>query len=358
MIENIIRKYFSSKHPNKDKGKLYDYIIDHQDEFLDHFDEAEWNALCNQESLPQQDEEDVHSIRSIASAKFSIKKVVAAAAVIALILTAGYFFIRPGQPQKTIIAQTGVRPFTEVFNKNNSEKTIVLPDSSVILLKPNSVVKYYNDYNQSGRRDIYLEGEALFKVHKDVTRRFSVFCDSTVTIALGTEFIVSNSSRKKVIVRLLSGKIVVSKAIINRDDQKYYLTAGNSILYDIASQRFTANYDNNENAAGVSKNAYHAPVEMKEPATGNEDDAAVSPAAAINKAPGKRFSNQSLEYVLEYLSHKYHTNIQYPTKDISNITFIGTIHPDESIQSILKNIALMNDFKIDFDSSGNTYTIR
>ncbi|MEO1010268.1 MAG: FecR domain-containing protein [Bacteroidota bacterium] len=97
------------------------------------------------------------------------------AAVIALLLTASYFFLN-----------TLDEEVTTQFAEN---KEVVLPDESEILLNADSHITY-SEKNWEKDRYVTLEGEAFFKVAKG--KRFTVATkDGTVTV-LGTQFNVEN----------------------------------------------------------------------------------------------------------------------------------------------------------------------
>lgn len=67
---------------------------------------------------------------------------------------------------------------------------IVLGDGIAVVLAPGSRLRYSVADSGIGRRDVFLEGEALFKVRHDSTRPFIVHTADAVTEDLGTEFSV------------------------------------------------------------------------------------------------------------------------------------------------------------------------
>ncbi len=98
------------------------------------------------------------------------------AAVVLLIVLAGPFTVSDPhymQAHRTVIG---------------TQKTVTLPDGSVLLLNTNSHVDVeYSDQ----KRDVYLhKGEVHFTVAKDAQRPFSVHADGRVVTATGTAFAV------------------------------------------------------------------------------------------------------------------------------------------------------------------------
>lgn len=68
--------------------------------------------------------------------------------------------------------------------------TIRLADGSRVILAAASRLQYAEPFGQNGRRDIHLEGEALFEVEHDAQRPFLVYTSRGVTEDLGTTFSV------------------------------------------------------------------------------------------------------------------------------------------------------------------------
>jgi transmembrane sensor len=95
---------------------------------------------------------------------------------------------------------------------NNSDKpmNIFLPDSSVVELAVNSRVSYPCNFDSGSTRDIYLSGEAFFKVAKNPNKPFRVFANEIVTKVLGTSFKVRSFEKDSVIqVIVKTGKVSV-----------------------------------------------------------------------------------------------------------------------------------------------------
>ena len=87
------------------------------------------------------------------------------------------------------------------------QKTIILPDSSVVILNANSTVSYSNNWNETKPREVYLKGEAFFSVvHKKNSQRFIVHTKDLDVQVLGTKFNV-NTRHSQTKVFLKSGKV-------------------------------------------------------------------------------------------------------------------------------------------------------
>ncbi|UOQ69836.1 FecR family protein [Hymenobacter volaticus] len=116
------------------------------------------------------------------------------------------------------------------YNQTSQVQRFVLPDSSAITLHPGSRLRYQTAF-VGPRREVYLQGEAYFKVHKNPAQPFLVFTKQVVTTVLGTSFRVkayAGSSEASVAVR--EGKVAVQA----RKDAKLTATpaqpASNGVL--------------------------------------------------------------------------------------------------------------------------------
>ncbi|CAN5733400.1 hypothetical protein BH24BAC1_BH24BAC1_30910 [soil metagenome] len=118
-----------------------------------------------------------------------------AAAVLLLVLSsvAAYYFLT--QMKETVSTQ-----YSET-------RTLHLPDGSVVVLNSNSSLRYRTGWARTGVRELWLDGEAYFKVtHTPDHQRFVVHTDGLQVEVLGTEFNVFNR-RDQVKVLLSSGKV-------------------------------------------------------------------------------------------------------------------------------------------------------
>jgi ferric-dicitrate binding protein FerR (iron transport regulator) len=128
---------------------------------------------------------------------------IAAVFIGALLLAAGYFLIND-------YLQT-----TRLSTNYGETKEAELPDGSTIILNANSTIKYASQWSSDHVREVWLEGEAFFSVHKKNTFapgsgftpvKFIVHTQDLDVEVLGTEFTVSKRNLSTQ-VTLNSGKI-------------------------------------------------------------------------------------------------------------------------------------------------------
>ncbi len=88
--------------------------------------------------------------------------------------------------------------------------SMVLPDGSSVELAAGSRISYPNDFGSGNSRDIYLSGEAFFKIARNSGQPFRVFANEIVTKVLGTSFSVRSYEKDTTIsVTVRTGKVSV-----------------------------------------------------------------------------------------------------------------------------------------------------
>ncbi|MFA5849754.1 MAG: FecR domain-containing protein [Bacteroidales bacterium] len=70
---------------------------------------------------------------------------------------------------------------------------LVLPDGTEVHLNSNSTLKYPSKFSE-GKREVYLDGEAFFRVRHSESIPFLVITNKSITKVLGTEFNVKSDS--------------------------------------------------------------------------------------------------------------------------------------------------------------------
>jgi ferric-dicitrate binding protein FerR (iron transport regulator) len=171
-------------------------------------------------------------------------KVAAALFIPALIGAGAYLFSseRDMQTQNvaTNIPQTsGQTRQKQLANPTTYEKKILLADGSEVSLRPNSEIRVGKNF-EGNLREVYLTGEAFFKVKRDESRPFVVYTNEVVTRVLGTSFnIKAYQNDKEITVAVKTGKVSVytqgkekkaepiheviltpnQKVVYNRDDE-------------------------------------------------------------------------------------------------------------------------------------------
>jgi transmembrane sensor len=166
---------------------------------------------------------------------FSLKKLVRVAAIfggVLLVLTALLIF---NKEDKSVLVKTDY----------GNLKSLVLPDSSQVVLNANSTIKFNKKWNKNTNREVWLKGEAFFNVrhlNKDSSEiqkyeQFIVHTEELTVEVLGTAFDI-RQRRERTEVVLETGKIKVSFA--DKETKDIIMKPGDKLVY-------------NANGAGVIK---------------------------------------------------------------------------------------------------------
>lgn len=156
------------------------------------------------------------------------------AASLLICLAAGYYLLQPDPTGPVAPAsQTQTADFTLVENNTTASRRAILPDGSIAVLSPHSIIRYPNG-DQHGARELFLEGEAYFDVAHNAERPFFVYAGNVITRVLGTSFIVSNRGEHETItVAVKTGKVTVYSR--KAAHKKTVLTPNQEAVYDKAT---------------------------------------------------------------------------------------------------------------------------
>ncbi|MNJ87680.1 fec operon regulator FecR [compost metagenome] len=259
-------------------------------------------------------------------------KYLAAASVITLVSFGLWFLATPnsgklvGNPIAKLNRQT-ISQWKEIRNTDANTHKILLPDSSVVKLYPNTSIKFAKIFRKDSR-SIYLTGKAFFEVKKDPKRPFSVYAGGLKTTALGTAFTINtNESGNRISVKLHHGKIVVRNSTVPSQPAVYIDIAGAGLIYNPAM-----------------KTAVLVPV--------SRSAKLVPEASVIHEGSTIIFKNTPLLSVMQVLKETYQVKISAENSIIGNTTYTGTIDPQkETAEEVLKVICMINNLTLHSDGT-------
>jgi transmembrane sensor len=232
------------------------------------------------------------------------------------------------------------------INTTGSSKIFLLQDGSRIVLWDKSEVHFPEPFT-GNKRDIILKGKADFKVAKDSTRPFTVYCGDIATTVLGTTFTVSAYDYASLMtVRLYEGKVLVKSydSVQGRMKYEYVLKPGQEFVFDKKQSTAIVRRFN----GGHSFKKEEEEEILYEPS-------ADEPVTTGTKGSWFMFNNQSLAQVFEQLANMYEVKIIYSKKEVKNMYFIGKYNKSDSLEHILKQIAILNNLTV--TKADNTFTI-
>jgi len=175
-------------------------------------------------AVEQSGESDLSGLKKFPVVKSRRRRAVRYALVISLIIFSGMFWFFRHSENETEILRT-------VVNNTNMPQELVLNDSTIVTLEPKAKIEYPEVF-KSKLRNVYLQGNANFKVKRDVEHPFKVHSENMVATVLGTVFNIKKSGDSALVVELLKGKLNVE--ILNskmETEQSVILTPNERAVY-------------------------------------------------------------------------------------------------------------------------------
>lgn len=340
----LIRKFLENKCTREEADVVSAYLAAHPDAMDQLLPVAEWEqtpaATLVDGSVTEQWYANVRKeMPGVVKPLFSRSWMRVAAAVV---LLAGAFslyrLLIPATQQQNAAAPAQVIAATQIEKhvSNHTGKTIthMLEDQSRIDLSPGSEIVFMQPLD-SNKRDIRLEGEAVFHVAKDKHRPFTVYTPNFSTTALGTVFRVRSLSHQNLSsVKLISGKVVVQD--LGKRSAPVFLHPGEECRFSNKSNRLWISKDQDEEVVRTPK-------------------ISVKPALRADESMEISFSNSPLDEVLLKLGDLYQVTIDASQISLTGRTFTGSFARDQPIADVLSTIAALNNFKV--LHQGSVYTL-
>lgn len=192
---------------------------------------------------------------------------------------------------------------------------VELPDGTQVSLGSKTTFHYDKDFGKD-KRIVYLEGEAYFEVAKQKDKPFIVKTTEQDIEALGTKFnVMAYPTDSLVITTLLEGSVRLmtlggGRETILRPDQQF--------IYNRNRKTASLNYVDARQYTSWTTGYYY-------------------------------FSEQTLDAILDRLSHVYGAEFTVLSKSLNKRTFTGTFYRGESIKDIMEviNLSVPIKYKID-----------
>jgi len=168
------------------------------------------------------------------------------AAAILLIISLGgatsqFFFSRSSSP---MYAEMN----TIVKTERGQTSKVILPDSTIVYLNASTELIYSNNFMLENR-EVTVEGEAYFKVHKDKLNPFVVDCDKVQVKVLGTEFYVRTDGEDNTVgvildegqVELMHSQAKFTNAVLKPGERAIFNENNNQLSVDeVNSYKYTS----------------------------------------------------------------------------------------------------------------------
>lgn len=150
----------------------------------------------------------------------------AIAALIVVVSTISLLFFEAKQPKPS--QQQLVKVISNAYGE---QRSITMPDGSVIYLNAGSRISY-NEGFTAQKRMVKLEGEAFFDVVHETNRPFIVQTGKVSTTVLGTSFNIKAFKARPVEVTVETGKVGVVFKKANHKDEVNFLLPNEQLLID------------------------------------------------------------------------------------------------------------------------------
>lgn len=271
------------------------------------------------------------------------------AATVLLAISSLIYFSNETKPVESPLAERKtqvVSPAADAPNNNNTERndsetprSLLLNDGSEIVLYSNSELSYEKEFSGVNRQ-VFLKGKADFSVTKDSAKPFTVFSGDISTTVLGTKFTVTAFENSVIAsVRLYEGKVMVrsTNSATKKFRKDYVLLPGQEIVY------------NRSNGDVLVRSFAKATIGKQEQQVENIE------VPDNFKGSWFMFNNQPLPDVFDQLQALYGVDIKYNRRDLDKMYFIGKFDQTDSINRILKKIALLYQLKVAHHD--NKYTV-
>ena len=350
VIENLLRKVFEGKFNLNEKQQLYDlletsenensikeilfkhlteYNDDQSDNKVIDFDRL-YNEILNE--IKQNDILETERLKL--TRKTKLKRIllysssIAAVFIIAFYLGSLFSMTNKNISSEPVIAVN----YNEIKAPFGSKSEIKLPDGTQVMLNAGSTLKYSSDFN-SNNRDLILDGEAYFKVAKNIDLPLIVNAGNINIKATGTEFNVKAYSDEGIIeTTLIEGKVEISQKGDNDEGKMLELTPNQKAIYVKESDRIT-----------LGKIKEIEPLAVK-PAKVFSDKLLVSPKVDVDQVTAWTrnkliIRGENLESLCIKLQRKYNVTFVLGNEEIKKYRFSGVLL-DETLEQVLNVIKL------------------
>jgi Fe2+-dicitrate sensor, membrane component len=267
--------------------------------------------------------------RKIRRLSFSFTKM-AAAVFLSFLLGAASYYIISSQQEKTPEVIAAVET-TKVMVPLGSKSKVELPDGSLVTLNAGSKLHYHTTFGKE-TREVWLEGEAYFKVAKNAKIPFVVRAKEVTIKALGTEFNVKAYPEEKMVqTTLVNGLVSVLQAKASSDTQELMMKPKQTVtIYDEGTRTIDEELEpvkEKEKVAIQYADARKPKVELK--------DEVKTELYTSWKDSRWVIESESIEEVAMKLQRRYDVQIIIANNDLKQYPFTGIL-TDETLEQVLE----------------------
>ena len=134
--------------------------------------------------------------------------------------------------------------FVENQNTSNQPMSIKMSDGSEIVLQKDTRIKYPKVFEKS-KREVYLVGEAFFKVKRNPQRPFIIYTKKLITQVLGTSFTIKANpdiEEERVIVKTGKVSVLAQTEVSPRNNKSniantIIVTPNQEVVYELSKAK-------------------------------------------------------------------------------------------------------------------------
>ncbi|RPE05419.1 DUF4974 domain-containing protein [Chitinophaga lutea] len=228
----------------------------------------------------------------------------------------------------TILLWPGKEPAAPAITANqqniqpeHENNFIALPDGSSVLVSAGSRLQYPASF-EGGKREVYLEGKALFTVQQQSSRPFIVHTGALQTTVLGTTFEINAPATGDITVTVLNGRVQVASETTTLG----VLSANEQMIYNTASRA-------------------HQQLQL------------ATPPQPAWQQQDLLFDDVTLRQAAGLLEERFDVHISIPDETLQQQRFTTTFAREESLEQVLKSICDFNHAAYKKDKENNTIII-
>jgi transmembrane sensor len=209
------------------------------------------------------------------------------------------------------IAPTGTAQWSTLAVPSTMDYKLSLPDGTGVWLNAQTRIHFPSSF-QGARREVYVQGEAFFKVSKDRQHPFIVHAGQTEVQVLGTSFNINTYATDCSVTSLVEG------AVINRDahGSEIALRPGTQAVYSSDRHFSTRPFDETEVLSWM-KGIYY-------------------------------FHDTPLKDISKVISRWYNAEVYFKDTGMQSKTFSGQLDKAKTLQVFLDNLNLSEEMHAAF----------
>ena len=358
-LDILFEKYLENKCTEAEKNQLLDFISKSDNErsfkeiLLSHLNEFQeghngnqdidferiYNELMSEIIRRETEEPEKQSLWQ----KINVRRLVIQVSSIAAVSIIAFFIgTFSGRHHNVVTARQKIAAsVVEIKAPLGARSEVRLNDGTEVMLNAGSKLRYSSDYNIANR-DLELEGEAYFKVAKNMDLPLVVNAGNINIKATGTEFNVKAYTDDGIIeTTLVDGEVVISHRGNKDNDQVLVLKPNQKAIYAEQSDQLTL-----EKIREIEPQAVKtAKISTENLLVSAKTDVEQVTAWTKNKLI---IRSENLESLCIKLQRKYNVTFVFRDEKIKRHRFSGVLL-DETLQQVLDVIKLVApvDYSID-----------